>query len=490
MSLELTKVCVCSVEPSVVEELCSVFAAYSEMCEQTSWALPESPMNEIVHEIYPNEFDLLKVSPSPPPSPPMSNENSLDEKPSTNSTIESHQEDTTLLSNTSMGDMSSLLDTTANAIMTTTTTIATNANTSSSNNEDEENLQHNLAESVPTSSSSSTTAANNSNSSGDESAATSSDEHPTPTSMVPPPSQSIPIPQTQQPPPQKQPQHPPNFCLFCQSEKNLFTCGNSLCTSAFCSRCISKHFKQQSQNTSMNKCPGCKQLINNRSLLTRIGLDHNATANNYSFSSTSSSSSSLSISPVRFQQQSAHHVGSVPTTTATTTGRRFRDSGGSNHSSVGSVGGNSSFAANASHHHQQPHHVVKYPFYDAKIYIRKVDQPCEGYEDFKSILITFDAPDGIQNNQHPKPGQPYKGTIKRAYLPEIKEHLEILAFYERALKAGMLFKIDFARSHNEYRVLLNQDVILKTNLFGGGKFGYPDPNYIENLLKMARSFSS
>lgn len=80
MSLELTKVCVCSVEPSVVEELCSVFAAYSEMCEQTSWALPESPMNEIVHEIYPNEFDLLKVSPSPPPSPPMSNanENSLD----------------------------------------------------------------------------------------------------------------------------------------------------------------------------------------------------------------------------------------------------------------------------------------------------------------------------------------------------------------------------------------------------------------------------
>lgn len=59
MNLELTKVCVCSIEADVVAELCDVFASYAEMCEQTSWALPESPMNTLVHDIYPNEFDLL-----------------------------------------------------------------------------------------------------------------------------------------------------------------------------------------------------------------------------------------------------------------------------------------------------------------------------------------------------------------------------------------------------------------------------------------------
>lgn len=65
MSLALTKICVCSMEPAVVAELCTVFAMYAEMCEQTSWALPDSPMQALVHELYPNEFDLLRVPPSP-----------------------------------------------------------------------------------------------------------------------------------------------------------------------------------------------------------------------------------------------------------------------------------------------------------------------------------------------------------------------------------------------------------------------------------------
>jgi hypothetical protein len=80
----------------------------------------------------------------------------------------------------------------------------------------------------------------------------------------------------------------------------------------------------------------------------------------------------------------------------------------------------------------------------------------------------------------------YKGLTKKAYLPEIKEHLEILAFYKKALKDGKLFKIEMNKSYNELRVHLSQEILLKTNLEGGGRFGYPDPGYIEQLLKKAK----
>jgi hypothetical protein len=77
--------------------------------------------------------------------------------------------------------------------------------------------------------------------------------------------------------------------------------------------------------------------------------------------------------------------------------------------------------------------------------------------------------------------------VKKAYLPEVKEHREILAFYEKALKTGVLFKIEWSKAHNEYRTHLNHDILLKTNYEGGGKFGYPDSNYVNDLLKIARN---
>jgi hypothetical protein len=105
-------------------------------------------------------------------------------------------------------------------------------------------------------------------------------------------------------------------------------------------------------------------------------------------------------------------------------------------------------------------------------------------------LKVFDLIINLKKKQsnHPKPGERYKGTTKQAYLPMVKGHIEILAFYEKAFKSGLLFKVEFNRTYGEYRVHLNKDVLLKTNQHGGGRFGYPDPNYIDDLLKMARSF--
>lgn len=65
MNVEMKKVCICSMEIDVVRQLIEVFGNYTDMCEQTSWAIPESPMNSLVNELYPNEFDLLRPTFSP-----------------------------------------------------------------------------------------------------------------------------------------------------------------------------------------------------------------------------------------------------------------------------------------------------------------------------------------------------------------------------------------------------------------------------------------
>lgn len=124
---------------------------------------------------------------------------------------------------------------------------------------------------------------------------------------------------------------------------------------------------------------------------------------------------------------------------------------------------------------------------EGKLFIIKLDEPCQGYEKYTSIQISFEIPDGVQNMNHPKPNQPYKGCFKRAYLPNVKEHYELLQFYEKALKSGKLFKIEWNVKFGGFSVHLNPNVSLKTKLSGGGRYGYPDSNYIDDLLKMARS---
>ncbi|RNA12072.1 E3 ubiquitin- ligase, partial [Brachionus plicatilis] len=108
---------------------------------------------------------------------------------------------------------------------------------------------------------------------------------------------------------------------------------------------------------------------------------------------------------------------------------------------------------------RQQHH---YPVSEGEIYVRKISEPCAGYERYRSIVVTFEIFDGVQSDNHPKPGYPYKGLVKRAYLPDVKEHMEILAFYKRALKSGILFKVEWSKKVSNYVVQLNSDVMLKT----------------------------
>lgn len=43
--------------------------------------------------------------------------------------------------------------------------------------------------------------------------------------------------------------------------------------------------------------------------------------------------------------------------------------------------------------------------------------PLDGHHREGTIVINYVFPGGIQGPRHPNPGQPYRGTLREAYLP-------------------------------------------------------------------------
>lgn len=257
-------------------------------------------------------------------------------------------------------------------------------------------------------------------------------------------------------------------CLFCQREnKNqLVTCANDNCITVYCQKCILNYFKNQKNH----KCPSCRTTVEQTSSSPEpkklMSLQNTAPSNLSLNNSAASGNTGFNYNRLKF--------------TNTQSNSNHSSSAGSNNANQSQKSGHSSNVRDGQLN-------AKHAITKAKVFVKLLDESCDGYEKLKTIMVTFEIEDGIQSNNHPRPGLPYKGTTKKVYLPEVAEHREILAFYEKALHTGRLFKIAFSRTHDDYRVLLNQDVLLKTSLHGGGRFGYPDYNYIKDLLYMSRS---
>lgn len=143
-------------------------------------------------------------------------------------------------------------------------------------------------------------------------------------------------------------------CLFCQKENNLITCGNNQCTGAYCEICIFKYFSKQSSH----KCPSCKGEID-KSMFSMIR---------------DSSSSSCSSSPTRITfTNNTNNLNNI-----------------NNMNNIQKVQHTSSLS-NTRRLVPQRNCIT-----EAKIFIRKIDEPCAGYEDFQTVVVTFEVSDGIQ----------------------------------------------------------------------------------------------
>ncbi|KAI5619646.1 hypothetical protein C0J50_20745 [Silurus asotus] len=108
-----------------------------------------------------------------------------------------------------------------------------------------------------------------------------------------------------------------------------------------------------------------------------------------------------------------------------------------------------------------------------------------GFTRDTTLKIIYDIPDGIQGEEHPCPGAPFKGDRFEAFLPLNKTTKKLLPLLEKAFHQGLTFTVKEGSSDDdgskEGRVVWGS-IPHKTKTEGGtSKKGYPDSTYIRRL---------
>ncbi|CAF1214587.1 unnamed protein product [Adineta steineri] len=102
-----------------------------------------------------------------------------------------------------------------------------------------------------------------------------------------------------------------------------------------------------------------------------------------------------------------------------------------------------------------------------------------GPNEAPTIEIIYTIPSGMQGPLNPFPGQPYQGTVRRAYLPNNQEGKQVLALLQRAFNDQHVFTIGKSSTTGQDNVVTWNDIHHKTSISGGpDQFGYPDPTYL------------
>ncbi|MCJ8746982.1 hypothetical protein PDJAM_G00148140 [Pangasius djambal] len=108
--------------------------------------------------------------------------------------------------------------------------------------------------------------------------------------------------------------------------------------------------------------------------------------------------------------------------------------------------------------------------------------PLPGYENYGTIIIHYIIPDGLQGDEHPNPGQPYKGTERLAYLPDCPEGKKVLKLLKQAFEQRLTFTVGRSSTTGRSNVITWNDIHHKTSRTGGPTaYGYPDPNYLKRV---------
>ncbi|XP_060577164.1 protein mono-ADP-ribosyltransferase PARP14-like [Ruditapes philippinarum] len=117
---------------------------------------------------------------------------------------------------------------------------------------------------------------------------------------------------------------------------------------------------------------------------------------------------------------------------------------------------------------------------DGQMFFRHVAwRSLPGYEGCGQIEICYSIPSGKQTKYHPRPGKPYKGIERFAYLPDNDEGRHILSLLRRAFDRRLIFTIGESRTTGKEGVVTWNDIHHKTRPTGGPeRFGYPDPTYL------------
>lgn len=99
---------------------------------------------------------------------------------------------------------------------------------------------------------------------------------------------------------------------------------------------------------------------------------------------------------------------------------------------------------------------------------RIIETPLSGYDQYNTIVITYEIPSGTQGIEHPKPGERFQGVTRVAYLPNSPEGREVFELFKKAFDAKLIFSVGTSAStKKDNTVVWNRGISHKTTTESG-----------------------
>ncbi|KAL6463433.1 hypothetical protein MHYP_G00278240 [Metynnis hypsauchen] len=120
-----------------------------------------------------------------------------------------------------------------------------------------------------------------------------------------------------------------------------------------------------------------------------------------------------------------------------------------------------------------------------KMEIYSIPQSLPGHPDCGTIQIIYSIPPGIQGPEHPNPGQPYtcRGFPRFGFLPDNDKGRKVLELLKVAWTRRLIFTVGTSSTTGEPDTVVWNEIHHKTEMMSNvSGHGYPDPNYLDNVL--------
>lgn len=120
-----------------------------------------------------------------------------------------------------------------------------------------------------------------------------------------------------------------------------------------------------------------------------------------------------------------------------------------------------------------------------KMEIYSIAQSLPGHPDCGAIQIIYSIPPGIQGPEHPNPGQPYtcRGFPRFCFLPDNDKGRKVLELLKVAWMRRLIFTVGTSSTTGEPDTVVWNGIHHKTEMMSNlSGHGYPDPNYLDNVL--------
>ncbi|XP_029555781.1 putative E3 ubiquitin-protein ligase DTX2 isoform X2 [Salmo trutta] len=120
-----------------------------------------------------------------------------------------------------------------------------------------------------------------------------------------------------------------------------------------------------------------------------------------------------------------------------------------------------------------------------KMEIYSIAQSLPGHPACGTIQIIYSIPPGIQGPEHPSPGQPYtcRGFPRFCFLPDNDKGRKVLELLKVAWTRRLIFTVGTSSTTGEPDTVVWNEIHHKTEMMSNvSGHGYPDPNYLENVL--------